>query len=115
MIEPHIFVPFAKMVDRLSARAIVQGLELEYRMLQNDLERNRYPLTEEARSVLCFCEFIHMAKVGGAMLFSGSLPADHIDFYRKTIMRLVLSHELPSETPKEFDRIFPKTNMPLAA
>ena len=116
MVEPHIFGPFTKMVESLPARAIVEGLELEYRMLQNDLTRNRYPLTEEARSVLCFCEFAHMTRLGGAMLFAGSLPAEHIDFYRKTLMRLVLAHELRPETMKEFDRIFvPKSGLSVAA
>jgi hypothetical protein len=115
MIYPHIFGPFERMVQRLPAKAILQGLELEYRMLLDDLQFNRYALTEEANSILCFRGFIQTAKFGGTMYFARPFSLEHHEFYRQTVIRLIEANELPPEALGEFDHIFAPARFPLAA
>lgn len=115
MIDPHIFSPFARMVRGLPAKAIGKALELEYRMLVDDLQSNRYALTEEARSILCFREFIQTAKFGGTMYFATEFSLEHYEFYKQTIIRLIDADELPLEALEEFDHLFAPAPFRLAA
>jgi hypothetical protein len=115
MIDPPIFGPFVRMVQSLPAKAIVRGMDLEYEMLQNDFEFDRYPLTEEAKSILCFRKFVHVAKFGGIMYFTNSFPPEHYEFYRQTLVRLINANELPASTLETFDRLFPPDSFSLAA
>jgi hypothetical protein len=103
------------MVQRLPAKAIIQGLELEYRMLQNDLEFHRYDLTEEAKSILYFREFIYIAKFGSSMYWTGPFLLENWEFYRQTVIRLIEANELPSDALEKFDDIFVPTHFHLAA
>jgi hypothetical protein len=115
MIEPHIFGPFVKMVEKLPAKAIIPGLELECRMVRNDLECNRYSLTAEAQSLLYFREFVQSAKFGGTMHFVSPFPPEEVEFYRNILVRLVEANELAPETLKKFDRICSSVDLSLAA
>jgi hypothetical protein len=115
MVDPHIFGPFVRMLQRLPAKAIGQALELEYRMLLNDLQFNRYTLTEEAQSILCFRRFIQTAKFGGTMYFATAFSLEHYEFYKQTIIRLIEADELPSEALGEFDQLFAPPRFSLAA
>jgi hypothetical protein len=115
MIEPHVFGPFARMVEKLPTKAIIASLELEYRMLRNDLERHRYGLTAEVRSILYFLEFIQTAKLGEAMCFVTSFPSEYIEFFRQTLVRLIEANELPRDTLQKFDHFFSPGDISLAA
>jgi hypothetical protein len=115
MVDPRIFSPFVKMVRRLPAKAIIQALELEYRMLQNDFESNRYVFTEEPLSILYFREFIQTARFGGTMYFTRPFPPEHYEFYRQTLVRLINAGEVPPSALEAFDRLFTPAQFPLAA
>lgn len=115
MVDPHIFIPFVKMVQRLPAKAIVQALEVEYRMVQHDFERHWFALTEEALSILYFREFIRAAKYGGELFFNRSFPPEHCEFYRQTLIRLIEANEVPPNALEKFDQLFAPFRFPLAA
>jgi hypothetical protein len=115
MVDPHIFRPFMKMVQRLPAKAIIQALELEYKMLQNDFESNRYVFTEEPLSILYFREFIQTARFGGTMFFSRPFPPEHYEFYRHTLVRLIKAGEVSPSSLEAFDHLFAPARFPLAA
>ena len=106
MVDPRIFSPFVKMVQRLPAKAIIQALEVEYRMVQNDFERYRFALTEEALSILYFREFIQMTKYGGELFFTRPFPPEHCEFYRQTLVRLIEANEVPPDAVEKFDKLF---------
>jgi hypothetical protein len=106
MVDPRIFSPFVKMVQRLPTKAIIQALEVEYRMVQNDFERDRIALTEEALSILYFREFIRMAKYGGEVFFTRPFPPEHCEFYRHTLVRLIEANEVPPDAVEKFDQLF---------
>ncbi|HUA65818.1 MAG TPA: hypothetical protein VME24_08230 [Alphaproteobacteria bacterium] len=99
----------------LPGKAIVQALELEYRMIQNDFERNRYPLTEECHSILYFREFVQVVRVGGEVFFTRPFPPEHCEFYRQIVVRLIDANELPREALEKFDKLFAPIRFPLAA
>ena len=115
MVDPHIFGPFVKMVQRLPAKAIGQALEVEYRMVQNDFERYGFALTEEALSILYFREFIQMAKYGGELFFTRPFPPEHCEFYRQTLVRLIEANEVPPDAVEKFDQLFAPLRFLLAA
>jgi hypothetical protein len=106
MVNPRIFSPFVKMIQRLPAKAIVQALEVEYRMVQTDFERGRYSLTEEALSIFYFREFIQMTKYGGDVFFTRPFPPEHCEFYRQTLVRLIEANEVPLDAVEKFDKLF---------
>lgn len=115
MVDPRIFGPFIKMVQRLPANAIVQALGIESRMIQNDFERHRYALTDEAQSILYFREFIQAVKFGSELYFTRPFPPEHCDFFRQTVVRLIEANELPPQALETFDHLFAPIHFPLAA
>ena len=102
----RIFELFAKMVTNLPAEGIFKALDLECQMLKNDIEHNRLPLPEDASSIFNFREFVQAAKLGRTLNYSKSLPPDHIEFFKETIVRLVQANELPETAMEHFDCAF---------
>jgi len=93
------------MVERLPTKAVVSAVELERRMLEDDLARKRTVPMEEVSSIIAFCNFLenaadadHAPRVG--------VPLYHLGFYRATVKRLVEAGELPYETAALFDNAF---------
>ncbi|HEV2327902.1 MAG TPA: hypothetical protein VGY56_03830 [Verrucomicrobiae bacterium] len=105
-MEFRIFELFARMVRKLPAEGILKTLDLECRMLKNDIEHNRLPLPKDASSIFYFKEFVHAVKLGQTLNGGRALPADHIEFFKETIVRLVLAGELPQAAMDQFDRAF---------
>jgi hypothetical protein len=102
----RFFNVFTKTIARLPVQAIPKALELECKMLENDLECNRLAISEDTTSVLCFSQFVHFAKQGRVMRGTMPLPADHIEFYKETIVRLVHANVLPQSAMDQFDHAF---------
>ena len=102
----RFFNIFTKMIAGLPAQAIPKALELECKMLEEDLECNRLALSEDTASVLCFSQFVQFAKQGRLMHCTKSLPPDHIEFYKETIVRLVHANVLPQSAMDQFDHAF---------
>jgi hypothetical protein len=102
----HYFDLFTRTIAALPIKAVVKTLDLECKMLEDDFERQRLASTEDAFSILCFRQFVRMAKSGEAMQCVKPLPPDHVEFYKETIVRLVQAEELPASAMKQFDYAF---------
>jgi hypothetical protein len=102
----HIFDLFVRMITDVSAREVIDELDLERKMLEQDLWRRHLPLTQEAFSILRFCQFVHTAKTGGEMCSVEAVPPEHIEFYKTTVVRLIQANELPLSATDQFDHVF---------
>jgi hypothetical protein len=97
---------FASMIDILPARAITRALERQRCMLEEDLALQRPVSLDEAESVLNFCHFVEAVRDGlPGWAFTSPPPPDHLEFYRKTLDRLIASEELPFTARAKFDDI----------
>ncbi len=97
----------ANTLEILPARAILKTLELESQMLKDDLLNDRPIPVGEAQSVLDFYEFIRLIKSGSPTKKPISANPFHpMDFYRKTIDRLVAAGELPATAVAQFEAAF---------
>lgn len=105
-MQHRIFELFTKMVTNLPPQAIFKALDLECQMLKNDVEHNRRPLPEDAFSVFYFREFVKAIRLGRPLNYGRPLPPDHIEFFKKTMVRLVKANELPSSAMDQFDYAF---------
>lgn len=94
------------MVRKLPAQGILRSLDLECQMLKNDIESNRVPLPADAFSIFYFREFVHAIKLGRTLNCGRPMPADHVEFFRETIVRLVQAGELPQAAMDQFDDAF---------
>lgn len=101
----RLFESFAQMIDELPAKAILKAVELERGMIEDDLLNKRVTNGETIRSILSFSDFLR-AVTHGDTIPSVDLPAAHITFYRKTLVRLVETEELPPDVIEQFDEIF---------
>ena len=102
-----VFGTFSKMIGTLPEEAILKALDLECKTLEGDLENHRIVMKEDAFSVLCFRQFVRLAKTSDAMRCLKPLPFDHLDFYKQTVLRLVKANQLPESAMKQFDYTFP--------
>ena len=101
-----IFGVFSRMINNMPPQGVLKALALECKMLEDDCERNRSGLPEDAVSILCFYEFTSMVKMNNVMRCSTHLPPDHIEFYKATIARLIEAEELPPSAMNDFDYSF---------
>lgn len=97
---------FARMITDLPACVVVKALDLECKMLQEDLKHQRVTLPQDAYSIFNFRQFVRMAKFGEPMQCVKPLPLEHIDFYKQTIVRLVQANQLPPSAMEQFDYTF---------
>lgn len=94
------------MVADLPARAVPKALDLQCKMLEEDEENHRVASREDACSIFCFRQFVQSAKACLPMQQLKPLPADHIEFYKETILRLIQAEELPQSAMGRFDDTF---------
>lgn len=102
-----VFSAFSKTIGNIPVQAVLKTIELECKMVQDDLQYGRLEAGNSALSVLYFGQFIQMVKRGEAIHSVRRLPPDHLEFYRETIVRLVNANELPASTMEQFERAFP--------
>jgi hypothetical protein len=102
----RLFELFAKMVTALPVRAISKALELQCKMLEDDIERYRINFPEDTRAILSFQQFVLRAKLGQATEGVKTFSADYLEFFKETIVRLVQEKELPSAAMDQFDHAF---------
>ena len=102
----QIFRIFAKMIGDIPEMAILRALDAECRMLEEDLAHYRLVITADVLSILCFWEYVQMAKLGIFLHHSMRLPAEHMQFYKETLVRLIQAGELPPAAINEFDQVF---------
>jgi len=101
-----VFSAFAEMIRGLPPEAIINGLDLECRELENDFETGCLDPDEDALSILCFKQFIQMVRKGQVLRCAKHLPSEHLDFYRETIARLVQANELRAAALEYFEEAF---------
>ena len=92
-------------MDNISAKAIPKAIELEQRMLEDDLLHERISSAKEAASILSFCRFI-TALIQSENVSPGALSAVHIMFYRKIVTRLIEAGKLSFNAGEQFDAAF---------
>ena len=102
----RLFELFAKMVTGLPARAISKALDIQCKMLEDDIERYRINFPEDTRAILSFQQFVLRAKSGHAMQNLKPFSADYLEFFKATIVRLVQEKELPAAAMDQFDHAF---------
>lgn len=102
----HIFPIFTNLLAETPARAVLRELEIQCRMLEDDLWHHHVPLSHEGFSILRFGQFIRAVKDGQRMCFVDEIPPDHIEFYKTTIARLIDANELPLSAADQFDHTF---------
>jgi hypothetical protein len=104
--EVQIFRIFSKVIRNLPASAILLALDAECKMLEEDVKHYRLNLTEDTLSIFYFRGFVQMVKAGNVMRYSLRMPPGHIEFYKKTILRLIQAGELRSSAVDQFDFTF---------
>jgi hypothetical protein len=99
-----LFNHLADTLENLPARAILKTLELESKMLKDDLLNDRPVPVGEAQSVVDFYDFIRSVKEGlpTKKLISAN-HNHHQAFFRKTIERLIAAKELPFAALRQFE------------
>jgi hypothetical protein len=114
-MSDHLFESFAGMIRTIPAKGIPRAVELEGRMLEDDLEQKRTSLTEDVTSILMFSLFIKTTLQKVPML-PVMVSADHVALYRKVVMELIEAGELPYEAKEQFEATFsPRFSHALAA
>jgi hypothetical protein len=101
-----VFKEFTEMVNGLAPETIINSLDLQCDTLEQDFQQRHAALDDDALSILCFRQFIRMARKGVVMACAKHLPPDHLDFYRKTIARLVHANELRASALEQFEEAF---------
>jgi hypothetical protein len=99
------FELFEEMVGSLPVKGVLRAIELEARMVKDDLACRRDLLFVDAVSILNFGHFLHAVKTGGPF-FHGTLPGEHMLFYHEVVKRLVDAGELPYTAKEQFDEVF---------
>lgn len=100
------FDSFVKMIEEIPPEGVIRAVELQCKMLRDDLANRRVEMIDDVLSIQSFHSFLQQA--GGergtaAVVF---LPVMHEQFYRKTVERLVNAEILPADAMALFDKIF---------
>jgi hypothetical protein len=93
------------MIEEMPMQGIIGTLELERRMIEDDLAQKRTLPIEDAHSILSFCQFIDAAKQG-FQISPVALPIQHVSFYREIVRRLVETELLPFNASEQFENTF---------
>jgi hypothetical protein len=101
-----VFSQFSEMICSLPPDAIITALNLECRIVENEFESDHSSLDDDAFSILCFKQFIQLARKGTVMRCAKHLPAEHLEFYRQTVVRLVQPNELRASALEQFEEAF---------
>lgn len=102
----HVFEVFTKLIGNLPQEAIINALDVECQMLADDLNNRRLDSPDAALSIISFRQFVHTVRDGKTMERVKSLPPDHIEFYKETIVRLIQAGQLPQSAMDQFDSTF---------
>lgn len=94
------------MVAKLPPEAVVRAVDLQCKIIHDDLTYDRFTMEDDVFSILCFGQFMKTANSGKDFGCFRNLPLDHLEFYRETIIRLVQANELPATAMEQFDRAF---------
>jgi hypothetical protein len=105
-MQSDSFNNFIKLISDVPDEAVIKALDLKCKNIQNDLDDDHWGLSAEAYSILYFRLFVLAEKNGHPLQVYIHLPAYHIEFYRKTIIRLVKAEELRHCALERFGQTF---------
>ena len=97
---------FAEKITTMPAKSILGELDLDCKLLEEDLSAHRSSFAEDEYSVLCFRQFVRSAKSGAGVFPRRCVPAYHLELYKHTVVRLVHERQLPSTAMDHFDGAF---------
>ena len=111
------FNTFAAVISEMPARAILHSLELERRMIEDDILSGRTFAEDDSDSILQFCRFVKGMKLAVTQpratvplpVPAAVLPRSHVDFFRETVIRLIKAKALPDDALKRFELAFART------
>ena len=104
------FKNFVQKISKLPPQAIIRALDRECNMLRRRLAEPRDGLSDQAYSILYFKIFVRAAKLGDALDLTIQLPADEVEFFQKTTIRLVQAEALPVSALDHFQSTFKVTD-----
>ena len=105
-----LFKRFVQKLSQLPPQAIIGALDRECDMLRRELADSRDGLPDHAYSILYFKMFVRAAKHGEALDLTIQLPADEVDCFQKTTIRLVQASVLPVSALDHFQSTFRVTD-----
>lgn len=105
-MQSESFDNFAKLISELPDEAVIKALDLKCRQIQNDLGNDHWGLSAEAYSILYFRLFVLAERHDHPLQSVIPLPANHIEFYKKTVIRLVKAEELRPSALERLDHTF---------
>jgi hypothetical protein len=108
------FELFKEMVSSVPVKCVLRAIELEERMIKDDLAYQRDSLLEDVTSILGFSRFLHAAK-SHDFCSHWALPGEHVMFYQETVRRLIAAAELPYTALEQFSDVFFSEYMDIAA
>jgi hypothetical protein len=97
---------FEEKIITMPAKSILGALDLECKLLEEDLGAFRSSFAEDEFSILCFRQFVRSVKSGAGVFPRRCLPPDHLELYKHTVVRLVHVAELPPEAMDAFEGSF---------
>jgi hypothetical protein len=106
-------VTFKRFVQKLSKsppQAIIGALDRECNRLRRSLVESRDGLPDQAYSILYFKIFVRAAMLGEVLDLTIQLPADEVEFFQKTTIRLVQVNALPISALDHFQSTFRVTD-----
>jgi hypothetical protein len=106
MMTFESFNLFAEQVITMPAKEIVDVLDLDCKLLDQDVRTHRSAFAKDEYSILCFRQFIRLARSGGGVYPRRCLPSEHLELYRHTVVRLIHVNELPRTAINAFDEAF---------
>jgi hypothetical protein len=104
------FKTFARKVSKLPPQAVIRELDRECDRLRRGLADSRDGLPDQAYSVLYFKIFVRAAKLGDVLGLIIQLPAEEVEFFQKTTIRLVQANALPVSALDDFQSTFKVTD-----
>jgi hypothetical protein len=111
-MQSEFFNDFIKLISAVPDEAIIKALGLICRKIQNDLDNDHWGLSAESYSILYFRLFVLAEKHDQPLQSVIPLPAHHIEFYKKTITRLVNAKELRPSAIERFGHSFVTIEQP---
>lgn len=106
VMQYESFDLFAEKIITMPAKAILGALDLDCKLLEQDLAQFRASFADDEYSILCFRQFIRSARSGVGVFPRQCLPPNHLALYKHTVVRLVHEDQLPTKAMEHFRGAF---------
>jgi hypothetical protein len=96
---------FTRMIDTILAKGVYGATELEHLLVEEGLAHKRRLSLQDTISILNFFRYLRSVKLG-LIVSPGTLPMNHMPFYRITVERLIEAGQLPYRAKEQFETAF---------